>query len=79
MKIIVGGIIEKDGKVLLVQEKQEECYGKWNIPAGHLDCNESLIEGAIREIKEETGIDIKTEEEDTDDYYQITVKIPKKK
>lgn len=55
MKIIVGGIIEKDGKVLLVQEKQEECYGKWNIPAGHLDCNESLIEGAIREIKEETG------------------------
>ena len=29
MKVIVGGIIEKEGKVLLVQEKQEECYGKW--------------------------------------------------
>ena len=40
MKVIVGGIIEKEGKVLLVQEKQEDCYGKWNIPAGHLDCNE---------------------------------------
>jgi len=58
MKIIVGGIIEKEGKVLLVQEKQEECYGKWNIPAGHLDCNESIIEGAKREIKEETGCDV---------------------
>ena len=58
MKIIVGGIIEKDGKVLLVQEKQDECYGKWNIPAGHLDCNESIIEGAKREIKEETGCDV---------------------
>lgn len=58
MKIIVGGIIEKDGKVLLVQEKQDECYGKWNIPAGHLDCNESIIEGARREIKEETGCDV---------------------
>ena len=58
MKIIVGGVIEKDGKVLLVQEKQDECYGKWNIPAGHLDCNESIIEGARREIKEEVGIDI---------------------
>ena len=58
MKIIVGGIIEKDGKVLLVQEKQEVCYGKWNIPAGHLDCNESIIEGAKREIKEETGCDV---------------------
>ena len=58
MKIIVGGIIEKEGKVLLVQEKQDGCYGKWNIPAGHLDCNESIIEGAKREIKEETGCDV---------------------
>ena len=58
MKVIVGGIIEKEGKVLLVQEKQDECYGKWNIPAGHLDCNESIIEGAKREIKEETGCDV---------------------
>ena len=58
MKIIVGGVIEKDGKVLLVQEKQERCYGKWNLPAGHLDFNESLIDGAKREIKEETGCDV---------------------
>lgn len=58
MKVIVGGIIEKEGKVLLVQEKQDECYGKWNIPAGHLDCNESIIEGAKREIKEETGCNV---------------------
>lgn len=58
MKVIVGGIIEKDGKVLLVQEKQERCYGKWNIPAGHLDPNESIMDGAIREIKEETGCDV---------------------
>ena len=58
MHIVVGGILEKDGKVLLVQEAQEKCYGKWNIPAGHLDCGETLKEGAIREIKEETNIDV---------------------
>lgn len=58
MKVIVGGIVEKDGKVLLVQEKKEKCYGKWNIPAGHLDFNESIKQGAIREIKEETGCDV---------------------
>lgn len=58
MKVIVGGVIEKDGKILLVQEAQERCYGKWNIPAGHLDFNETIMQGAIREIKEETGCDV---------------------
>ena len=59
MKVIVGGLIEKDGKYLLVQEAQKKCYKKWNFPAGHLDFNESLEQGAIREIKEETGCDVK--------------------
>lgn len=58
MELIVGGIIEKDGKVLLVQESKPKCYGKWNIPAGHLEPNETIMEGAIREIKEETGCDV---------------------
>lgn len=53
--IITGGIIEKDGKFLLVQEAKEKVYGKWNIPAGHLDFNETIFEGAKREIFEETG------------------------
>lgn len=59
MKIIVGGVIEKNGKYLLVQEAKKKCYKKWNFPAGHLDFNESLEQGAIREIKEETGCDVK--------------------
>lgn len=53
--IIVGGIIKKDDKYLLVQEAQEKCYGKWNIPAGHLDSNETIFDGAKREIFEESG------------------------
>ena len=59
MKVIVGGIIEKEGKYLLVQEAKKKCYEKWNFPAGDLDFNESLEQGAIREIKEETGCDVK--------------------
>ena len=42
-----------------MQEAKKKCYGKWNLPAGHLEFNESLEQGAIREIKEETGCDVK--------------------
>lgn len=59
MAIIVGGVIEKEGKYLLVQESKQKCYGKWNLPAGHLDANETVFEGAVREIKEETNCDVK--------------------
>lgn len=56
--IIVGVVVEKDGKYLLVQEAKASCRGKWNLPAGHLDPNETLINGAKREAKEEIGYDV---------------------
>lgn len=56
--IIVGGVIERDGKYLLVQEAKEKCRGKWNTPAGHLDPNETIFEGAKREIREESGYEV---------------------
>lgn len=59
MKIIVGTAIKKNEELLMVQEAQKKCYGQWNFPAGHLDENESIFEGAIRETKEETGYDVK--------------------
>lgn len=58
MKIVVGGVVERDGKVLLVQEKKKRCYGKWNISAGRLEPGEDIMRGAVREIKEETGCDV---------------------
>lgn len=58
MAIVVGGVVEQDGKYLLVQEAKQKCYGKWNLPAGHLDPNELVFEGAVREIKEETNCDV---------------------
>lgn len=58
IKVVTGGILEKDGKFLLVQENKTICKGKWNLPAGGLDRNESLIEGAKREIYEETGCEV---------------------
>ena len=59
MKVIIGTVIRQDNKLLMVQEAKEKCYGQWNFPAGHLDENENIFEGAKRETKEETGYDVK--------------------
>ena len=56
--IIIGGVIKKDNKYLLVQEAKESCKGKWSIPAGHLQRNETIFEGAKREIFEECGYNV---------------------
>lgn len=59
MEIIVGGIIEKDNKILMVKEAKKKCYGKWNVPAGHLEIGETIFDGAIREVFEGTGCKVK--------------------
>ena len=58
---IVGAIIERGGKILLVQEAQGHDRGKWNQPAGWVDPGEDPLIAVSREIKEETGFDFKPE------------------
>ncbi len=50
-----GGIVELNGKILLVQQKKSGNYG---FPKGHILPEESEVDAAIREVKEETNIDI---------------------
>ena len=59
MDIVAGCVVKKDNKILMVQESNEKYYGQWNFPAGHVDEGENIMEGAIREVKEETGCDVK--------------------
>lgn len=56
--VVVGCLIEKDGKYLLVQEKNPAVYGLWNLPAGKVEKGQTLKEAAIREAKEESGYDV---------------------
>jgi len=55
----VGVIIEDyDGKVLLMKRKGAHSEGTWSFPGGKLDKFETIVDCAIREAKEETGLDI---------------------
>ncbi|XP_013398678.1 8-oxo-dGDP phosphatase NUDT18-like [Lingula anatina] len=55
--IVCGLLINDQNEVLMMQEAKESCRGKWYLPAGRLETNETLKEGAKREVLEETGLE----------------------
>ena len=57
----VGAFILNDNNEVLMLLRSEQCKneaGKWMIPGGGVDFNETLENCIIREVKEEIGIDI---------------------
>jgi len=55
-----GCIIVKDKRVLLVYEKNRNF---WGFPKGHVEEGENEIQTALREVKEEVGLDVEIEKE----------------
>ena len=55
----VGVVVIKGNKVLLGKRKNAHGEGSWCFPGGHLEFNESVEECAVREVREEIGIEIK--------------------
>ena len=58
-KVGVGVMILKDNKVLMTVRKGSHGAGDYGFPGGHLECMESFEDCAIRETKEECGVEIK--------------------
>jgi 8-oxo-dGTP diphosphatase len=56
--VVVHAVVEKDGALLLVRRAPHLLEGdKWGLPGGFLDRDESLSDGVLRELREETGWD----------------------
>lgn len=57
--VAVDTIIEKNGKIVLVRRAKEPFEGKYVIPGGFIEKNETAEEAAVREAFEETGLRVK--------------------
>ena len=54
-KVDVRGVVFKDGKLLMVQEKTDQC---WALPGGFCEVGLSPAENVVKEIKEESSFDV---------------------
>ena len=57
-KVIVGSVVVHEGKVMLCRRAIEPRRGFWTLPAGYLELQETVEEGARREALEESGAHI---------------------
>lgn len=53
-----GCIVLNNGKILMIRHNE----GHWDLPKGHVEDGETEVETAIREVKEETNVDVEVNE-----------------
>ncbi len=54
--VAVAAVATSGRSVLLVKRKYPPNAGKWSLPGGYLELGERLVDGVLRELREETGV-----------------------
>ncbi|MFL2763975.1 MAG: NUDIX hydrolase [Dehalococcoidia bacterium] len=57
-KLVVVVLVEHNNKLVLIKRSFEPAMGRWCFPSGYVNKGEKVEKAAIREVKEETGLDI---------------------
>jgi len=57
-KVAAGVLVEHDSKVLLVRRRMQPRQGMWTFPAGFVEFDEDPAQAAVRECREETGLEV---------------------
>ena len=61
-KVAATSVIERSGEILLIRRGNEPGYGLWSMPGGYVDRGEVVESAAIREVWEETGLEVEIEQ-----------------
>lgn len=58
-QLVVGAVVQHDGKVMLLQRPEDDFMGGiFELPSGKVEAGEALDTALIREVKEESGLDV---------------------
>ncbi len=57
-RVVAGAVCTWQDKVLLCRRAIEPRVGYWTIPSGYLELRETVADGAVREVLEESGADV---------------------
>jgi len=55
----VGGVVVHEARTLLIRRGSAPLKGEWSIPGGLLELGETLEQGVVRELAEETGLEVR--------------------
>nr|WP_240521752.1 NUDIX domain-containing protein [Amycolatopsis vastitatis] len=60
-QFVVGAVMQSQGEILLLRRPADDFMGGlWELPSGKVEPGEALYAALIREVKEETGLDVST-------------------